>query len=355
MYILLALLLLAILITVHEFGHFVAARLMKIEVREFAIGMGPKIIGWKSKKYETDFSIRAVPLGGFCAFYGEDDTKGESQDDPRAFPKQNVWKRLCVILMGPVMNFVLAFVVGTVFYWVNGVDVATGVDPYITEVMAAGPAYSAGIQAKDVVTEINGVNMLDGTQTTLLETIGDWKEGDAPLKMTILRNGETFETEMTPVWDEDEKKMRIGVIIGGRLRTENKPETFLGGFRDSWNWCVYTSGAMLRALRDLVTKGEGLDQTAGPVGIVSMVSSEVQENGLTAFIGLLMTISINLGLMNLLPIPGLDGSRLVFGVVEVIRRKPVPPEKEAMVHLAGMVVLFGFMIFITFKDVMKLF
>ena len=92
MYILLALLLLAILITVHEFGHFVAARLMKIEVREFAIGMGPKIIGWKSKKYETDFSIRAVPLGGFCAFYGEDDTKGESQDDPRAFPKQNVWK-----------------------------------------------------------------------------------------------------------------------------------------------------------------------------------------------------------------------------------------------------------------------
>ena len=355
MYIILALLLLAILITVHEFGHFLAARAMKIEVREFAIGMGPKLIGWKSKKYETDFSIRAIPLGGFCAFYGEDDAKGESKDDPRAFPKQNVWKRLFVILMGPVMNFVLAFVVGTVFFWVNGVETVTGIDPYIAEVMAAGPAYSAGIQAKDVVTEINGVNMLDGTQTTLLDAIGNWKEGDAPLRMTIRRGEETFETELTPIWDEKEQKMRIGVTVGGKYRVETEPETFLGGFKDSWEWCGYASGTMLRALKDLVTKGEGLDQTAGPVGIVTMVSNEVQENGLRAFIELLMVISINLGLMNLLPIPGLDGSRLVFGLVEVVRRKPVPPEKEAMVHLAGMVVLFGFMIFITFKDIMKLF
>ena len=355
MYIILALLLLAILITVHEFGHFLAARAMKIEVREFAIGMGPKLIGWKSKKYDTDFSIRAIPLGGFCAFYGEDDAKGISKDDPRAFPKQNVWKRLFVILMGPVMNFVLAFVVGTVFFWVNGVETITGIDPYIVDVMAAGPAYSAGIQAKDVVTEINGVNMLDGTETTLLDTIGNWKEGDAPLKMTILRGEETVETELTPVWDEKEQKMRIGVTIGGKYRTETEPETFLGGIKDSWDWCSYASGVMLRALKDLVTTGEGIDQTSGPVGIVSMVSTEVQEEGLRAFIRLLMVISINLGLMNLLPIPGLDGSRLVFGLVEVVRRKPVPPEKEAMVHLAGMAVLFGFMIFITFKDIMKLF
>ena len=116
MYILLAILLLAILITVHEFGHFLAARAMKIEVRQCAVGMGPKLVKWKSKKYETDFSIRAIPLGGFCAFYGEDDTKGVSKDDPRAFPKQNVWKRLFVILMGPMMNFVLAFVLATVFF-----------------------------------------------------------------------------------------------------------------------------------------------------------------------------------------------------------------------------------------------
>ena len=355
MYILLALLLLAILITVHEFGHFLAARSMKIEVREFAIGMGPKLVKWKSRKYETDFSIRAIPLGGFCAFYGEDDPTGASKDDPRAFPKQNVWKRLFVILMGPMMNFVLAFVLATVFFWANGVNVATGIDPYIAEVMAAGPAYSAGLQQGDVVTEVNGRNMLDGTMETLLDTIANWKEGDAPLRMTIRRGEETLETEMTPVWDEQENKMRIGVSIGGVYRTEMQPVSFLGGIENSWRWCASASGAILGAPKDLVTTGKGLDQTSGPVGIVSLVSTEVQEGGLSAFVQLLVLISINLGLMNLLPIPGLDGSRLVFGIVEVIRRKPVPPEKEAMVHLVGMVFLFGLMIFFTFKDIMRLF
>lgn len=355
MYILLALLLLAILVTIHEFGHFLAARLMKIEVREFAVGFGPKLLGRKSRKYGTDFSVRAVPLGGFCAFYGEDDTKGTSRDDPRAFAKQSVWKRLFVILMGPMMNFLLAFVVAAVFYWANGVTVATGVDPYIAGVMAAGPAYSAGMEEGDVVTEVNGANMLDGTMETLLDTIGGWKEGDPPLRMTIRRGEETLRTEMTPVWDEQEKKMRIGVTIGGVYRTEQRRVSFGEGIAESWKLCVNASGAILGALKDLVTTGKGLDQTSGPVGIVSLVSSEVKEGGFSAFIQLLVLISINLGLMNLLPIPGLDGSRLVFGLVEVIRRKPVPPEKEAMVHLVGMVFLFAVMIFFTFKDIMRLF
>ena len=338
MYIILAILLLAILITVHEFGHFLAARAMKIEVREFAIGMGPKLVGWKSRKYETTFAIRAIPIGGYWAF-----------------PKQNVWKRLFVILMGPMMNFVLAFVVATVFYWVSGISVATGVDPYIADVMAAGPANFAGMEPGDRVKEINGRNMLDGTMETLLDTIQNWKEGDEPLKMTVERGDETLHMEMTPIWDETEQKMRIGVTIGGRYRTEMQPVGFFEGFRYSWELCVNASGAILGALKDLVTTGEGFDQTSGPVGIVSIVSSEVKEGGFSAFTQLLVLISINLGLMNLLPIPGLDGSRLVFGIGEVIRRKPVPPEKEAVVHLVGMVVLFGLMIFFTFKDIMKLF
>ena len=355
MYIILAILLLAILITVHEFGHYMAARAMKIEVREFSIGMGPKLFGWKSRKYETTFAVRGIPIGGYCAFYGEDDPTGKSKDDPRAIAKQNVWKRLFVILMGPMMNFVLAFAVATVFYWVSGLSVATGADPYIAEVMAAGPANFAGMQAGDRVTEINGKNMMDGTMDTLLDTIQAWKEGDGPLQMTVERGDETLHMEMTPAWDEAEKKMRIGVTIGGTYRTETQPVSFLDGFRYSWELCVNASGAILGALKDLVTTGEGLDQTAGPVGIVSLVSSEVKEGGFSAFTQLLVLISINLGLMNLLPIPGLDGSRLVFGIVEVIRRKPVPPEKEAVVHLVGMVLLFGLTIFFTFKDIMRLF
>ena len=353
--ILLAVLLLAILIVVHELGHFTAARLMKIDVSEFSVGFGPKLLGWKSKKYETTFAVRAIPLGGYCAFYGEDDTKGITKDDPRAFPNHNIWKRLFTILMGPVMNFVLAFVVAVGFYWIGGINTATGVDPYVSEVTAAGPARSAGLAAGDVIEEINGVNMLDGTVETLTGTIAAWKEGDGPLQMKVRRGEETLELSMTPVWDESEGKMRVGILVGGIYRIENRPTDLIGAVRESADLCWTASGAILNSLKDLVTKGEGLDQTSGPVGIISLVSSEVKAGGLSAFVQLLVLISINLGLMNLLPIPGLDGSRLVFGLIELVRRRPVPPEKEAMVHLVGMVFLFGVMIFFTFRDVTRLF
>lgn len=346
---------LAILVTIHEFGHFLAARLMKIEVREFAVGFGPKLLGWKSRKHGTDFAVRAIPLGGYCAFYGEDDATGASRNDPRAFPNQNVWKRLFVILMGPMMNFVLAFVAATLFFQVSGVSVITGEDPYIAEVMAAGPAYSAGLEPGDRVTEINGRNMMDGTATTLTDTIAAWKEGDPPLRMTILRGEETLQAEITPVFDSQENRMRIGVLVGAVYRTEQQRVTFGGALENSWQLCVNASGAILGALKDLVTTGKGLDQTSGPVGIVSLVSAEVREGGFSAFVQLLVLISINLGLMNLLPIPGLDGSRLVFGLAEVIRGKPVAPEKEAVVHLVGMVFLFGVLIFFTFRDILRLF
>ena len=366
MYILLAILLLAILIVVHEFGHFMAARAMKIDVREFSVGFGPKLAGWKSKKYETTFAVRAVPMGGYCAFYGEDDATGQSKDDPRNFGNHSVWKRMFVILMGPMMNFVLAFAAATVLIWCIGVNVPLEpeqYDPFIQEVMASGPAHDAGLKAGDEVLEINGVNMMDGTMETLLGTISSWKQEDGALKMTIRRNGGTVQTEVTPVWNEEAGKMQIGVYISGYIRTENRPAGFFGGFGEAWRMCTNAGGAILRALKNLVTKGEGLEDTAGPVGIVSMISSQVEGQvqqggagaGASAFVQLLILISINLGLMNLLPIPGLDGSRLVFGLIEAVRGKPVPPQKEAIVHLVGMGLLLTLMIFFTFRDVMRLF
>ena len=355
MYILSAILLLALLIVFHEMGHFWAARLTGIEVTEFSVGFGPKLFGWKSRKYDTVFSVRLIPLGGYCAFFGEDDATGKLKEDPRSFPKQKLWKRMITTMMGPGMNFLLAFTVAIVFYWVSGIQEITGLDPYIAEVMGAGPAYSAGLQAGDVVTEINGRNMLDGTADTLTGTIAGWREGDEPLHLTVRRGEETLQADLTPVWDEEEKKMRIGILVGATYRTETHPVSLWGGVQASWDLCVSASGAILNSLKELVTTGKGLDQTAGPVGIVSLVSTEVKEGGFSAFVQLLVLISINLGLMNLLPIPGLDGSRLVFGLVEWIRRKPVPPEKEAMVHLVGMVFLFGVLIFFTFKDIIRIF
>ncbi len=355
MYIVAAILLLAILIVIHELGHFWAARATGIAVSEFSVGMGPKLLSRKSKKTGTVFSLRAIPIGGFCAFYGEDDPTGEGQKDPRAFARQKLWKRLITIAMGPLMNFVLAFVVAAVFYWVSGVSTAVGVDPYISEVMAAGPAYAAGMEAGDVVESINGQDMLDGTMDTLTGTISSWKDGDAPLEMIVRRGEERLTMHLTPVWDAEEGKMRIGVMIGGVYRLETLPVDLGGAIENSWALCVNASGAILRSLRQLVTTGEGLDQTSGPVGIISMVSSEVETGGFSAFIQLLTLISINLGLMNLLPIPGLDGSRLLFGLIELIRRKPIPPRKEAIIHLAGTALLFAALLFFTFKDIMRLF
>ena len=355
LYILAALLLLAILIVVHEQGHFWAARWMKIDVREFAVGFGPKLLGWKSRKYETTFAIRAIPLGGYCSLYGEDDVEGAAKEDPRAFPNQKVWKRLFVILMGPMMNFVLAFVLATGFYWANGISTVTGVDPFIQAVNAAGPAYDAGLQAGDVISEINGKNMLDGTTETLLNAISDYREGDPAMQITVLRGGETLHLEMTPAWNPEEERMMVGVTISARYRLDTEKTTLIGAAGASAELCWRASGLILDALKRLVTTGEGFEETSGPVGIISIVSTEVAAGGFQAFLEMLISISINLGLMNLLPIPGLDGSRIVFGLIEAVRGKPVPPEKEAMVHMAGMVLLLGLMAVLTLKDVMRLF
>lgn len=355
MYVLIALLLLGILITVHEAGHFMAARLTGIDVSEFAIGMGPKLLSWKSKKYDTQFSLRLIPVGGFCAFYGEDDVEGKHTADSRAYNNQAVWKRILTVAMGPLMNFVLAFVVTLLFYWIGGLNVATGVDPFIQQVNAAGPAYDAGLQDGDVIESINGVNMLDGTMETLMNTIGAYREGDEPLQAVIHRGDTTFETELTPIWNDTEGRALIGVTLNGLYRYETRPCSFLEAAAESWDTCVYAGGVIITALKDLVTTGEGLDQTSGPVGVVSMVSQQVAVGGFETFLNYLVVISINLGIMNLLPIPGLDGSRLIFLIIEAIRRKPVAPQKEAMVHLIGMLFLFAVMIFFTFKDIMRLF
>ena len=354
LFILLALLLLAILIVVHEMGHFWAARWMHIDVAEFAVGFWPKIFGWKSRKYETTFAIRAIPLGGYCSFYGEDSLEKLSKDDPRLFPNHSVWKRLFVILMGPMMNFVLAFVLAAGFYLVSGISTVTGVDPYIMDVNAAGPAWDAGLQAGDIITSINGKNMLDGTTETLLGTIAGYRQGDPAMQVTVKRGEEELQLELTPAWNEEEERMMVGVTVGGQYRLETEKTNLPGAIAASAQMCWRASGLILNALKNLVTTGEGIENTSGPVGIISIVSTEVRTGGFQAFLEMLISISINLGLMNLLPIPGLDGSRLIFGIIEVIRGKPVPPEKEAIVHTAGMVLLLGLMAVLTFKDILKL-
>ena len=354
-YLLIALLLLGILITIHEFGHFITARLCGIAVREYAIGMGPKLISRTSKKTGTVFSLRALPLGGFCSFYGEDDIEGKEQEDPRAFGKAAVWKRMLTVLMGPGMNFLLAFVVLFLWFAIGGVQTATEVQPFIISVDAEGPAAESGLQEGDLLLRVNGETAGGASLDGVMAIITAWKEGDAPLALDVQRGDEELTLKMTPFYDEELGRYRVGVTLGGRvIGTERTAVSIGDALRYSWDNCVYAGGTILRALRALVTTGEGLDQTSGPIGVVSLVSEEVRAGGFEAFLNLLVVISINLGIMNLLPIPGLDGSRFLFLVLEAIRRKPLPAKREAMVNMVGMALLLALMVFFTYKDIAKL-
>ena len=349
LYVLLAILLLGILIMVHEFGHFAVARLCGIAVKEFSLGFGPVIWQHKSKKSDTTFSIRPIPMGGYCMFYGDtdDDPNGSTKDDPRNYNKAPVWKRMLSVLAGPGMNFVLAFVVAIALMGVYG---AVATTPVVQEVEAGMPAAEAGLQAGDIFVRVNQTEVENGTVQDVSNAIGA-DASSAPVEITVLRDGQEQTFTVTPQYDSELERYRVGVTIAQGY--EKMPASSI--LPSAWSLCKHASVAIVESLGKLFTTGEGLNDAAGPVGVVSLVAQQTQQGGLEIYLYLLVIISINLGLMNLIPIPGLDGSRLIFMLIEAIRRKPVNQKIEAGVHLCGYVLLFGLMIFFTFKDVLRLF
>lgn len=349
LYVLLAILLLGILIMVHEFGHFAVARLCGIAVKEFSLGFGPVIWQHKSKKSDTTFSIRPIPMGGYCMFYGDtdDDPSGSTKDDPRNYNKAPVWKRMLSVLAGPGMNFVLAFVVAIALMGVYG---AVATTPVVQEVEAGMPAAEAGLQAGDIFVRVNQTEVENGTVQDVSNAIGA-DASSAPVEITVLRDGQEQTFTVTPQYDSELERYRVGVTIAQGY--EKMPASSI--LPSAWSLCKQASVAIVESLGKLFTTGEGLNDAAGPVGVVSLVAQQTQQGGLEIYLYLLVIISINLGLMNLIPIPGLDGSRLIFMLIEAIRRKPVNQKIEAGVHLCGYVLLFGIMIFFTFKDVLRLF
>lgn len=349
LYVLLAILLLGILIMVHEFGHFAVARLCGIAVKEFSLGFGPVIWQHKSKKSDTTFSIRPIPMGGYCMFYGDtdDDPNDSTKDDPRNYNKAPVWKRMLSVLAGPGMNFVLAFVVAIALMGVYG---AVATTPVVQEVEAGMPAAEAGLQAGDIFVRVNQTEVENGTVQDVSNAIGA-DASSAPVEITVLRDGQEQTFTVTPQYDSELERYRVGVTIAQGY--EKMPASSI--LPSAWSLCKQASVAIVESLGKLFTTGEGLNDAAGPVGVVSLVAQQTQQGGFEIYLYLLVILSINLGLMNLIPIPGLDGSRLIFMLIEAIRRKPVNQKIEAGVHLCGYVLLFGIMIFFTFKDVLRLF
>ena len=366
-YVLAAIVMLGVMVTVHEAGHFFAARLTGIPVKEFSIGMGPKLLSWKRKKHETQFSIRLIPAGGYCMFYGEDDTEGkEAKEDPRAIGKFAPWRRMVTIFMGPAMNFVLALIVAAALFGVMGEDNGYFVAPKVLSVDAGSPADQAGILPGDSIETVNGQSAVgiteDGTAWNLTVLVNSYQEGGEPLTLGVRRGEELLSIQIAPKFSETEKRYLMGVGLNPGYVPVYTAVSLPRAVQLGADYCVRAAGAIIEALRNLVTTGAGLEQTSGPVGIVKLIAEETEksaaESALDAFVTygrLLVLISVNLGLFNLIPIPGLDGSRLVFLLIEAIRRKPVPQKVEAYVHTAGYVLLFGFMIVMTCKDVLNIF
>lgn len=344
LFVLLAILLLGILITVHELGHYLSARALKIAVKEFSVGFGPKLWQRKSAKTDTMYSLRSIPLGGYCAFYDED-TETLPAEDPRRYNAAAAWKRMIVVIAGATMNILLAFLLAIVLHLSYS---ALPVQPYITDVEPGTPAYTAGIQPGDRIVAVEGQAIAEGDINALSAAIETLAEGEA-VTLTLQRGEDTVTVSVIPLYSEAEGRPLIGVgLRAGERLTAGQ------AVQGAWDSCVYASTLILKSLGQLIFHGEGAQDISGPVGVVQVIAEQTRSGGLYMYLNLAILISINLGLINLLPIPGLDGSRFLFLIAEAIRRKPVNRRVEGTIHMIGFMLLFGLLILFTFRDIARI-
>ena len=342
--IVLAVILLSLIIFVHELGHFLLAKKNGIRVKEFAIGMGPKIIAKEVKG--TRYALKWIPFGGACVM-GEEDIDDISEG---SFNSKPVWARISVIAAGPIFNFLLAFAFSVIIIGIVGYEPAT-----IGRISEGFPAEEAGLQVGDTITKINGKRIVIYSDITMQQWFTPLTK-DSELEVSYKRDGKEYTTQLGTKQAEDGRY--IMGLSGVRNEKANVGQALKYGMYNVKFWIEVS----VRSLQQLVTGKAGVDDLAGPIGIVNVVDDTYQstkdEGVLIVVLNMLniaTLLSANLGVMNLLPIPAMDGGRLVFLFLEAIRRKRIPTEKEGMVHLAGMVVLFILMIVILFNDVRKLF
>ncbi len=333
-----------VLVTTHELGHFLIAKANGIRVLEFFVGMGPVL--WKKKKGETTYSIRLLPIGGACVFEGEDVHDQDSEFDERSFPNANVWARIAVLFAGPFFNFITAMIIAIIV-----VANSTWAFPVVSGLTEDSAAAEAGLQEGDTIISVDGERIHLSSEVTL---ISQFSTG-GPMKIVYERDGEQHVTELIPRYDEEAGRYFMGIYIGKYERV-SAAQVIPYAFYD----VLYYFKATYRSLALLVQGRLSLGDVSGPVGMVKIVDDTyeaVSPYGLSSVVltmlELVILLSVNLGVMNLLPFPALDGGRLIFQFIEVVRGKPVPREKEGMVHLVGMVILLAFMVVVVFSDISK--
>jgi len=327
------------LILVHEFGHYISARIFKVAINEFAIGMGPKLIYWTSKKTGIAYSVRLFPIGGYVSMVGED---GES-DIEGALSSKPKWQRFIVLFAGSFMNLLFGFIF-MISYVLSapaiGSTVVAGFVPEATSV-------EAGLQAEDEVISVNGrrVHIL----YELNYAIADCE--DKPATLEVMRNGEKVTLDNVRFPSDDS----AGVVFGSRdFLVYTQEKSFANVCYHAYYQSVSTVRLVWDSIIDLITGRYGVEAVSGPVGTAEVIG-EAASYGISSFLMIFSLLAINLGVMNLLPLPALDGGRILFLLIEAIRRKPVKPEVEGIINFVGIILLFGLMILITFKDIVGLF
>ena len=342
----------SILVLIHEFGHFIACKAFNVYTSEFSIGMGPKIFG--KKFIETEFTIRALPIGGFVAIAGDSENALESKVD-KVIPFERTikgianWKKLIIMLAGVTMNFIFAIIImaGILMYSGNYV---LDTEPIVADVLMDSPAYNAGLKANDKIIK---VEFEDGRiiKPKSFEDILSFTAGYAnQITYTIERKDAVKSFSMTPKFIEDGQYYSSGIMLPKR---EVVDVTISNSLYYSCDYLINLTKNTIISLGHMIS-GKGLEQVSGPVGIFQ-VTAEAASLGLITYINFIALLSLNLGIFNLLPLPILDGGRVVITLVEMIIRKPVNEKIQNVMMSISMLLLLALMIFVTFKDVMKLF
>lgn len=330
-----AILIFSVIIFVHELGHFLAARAFGVNVLEFALGMGPAI--FKKQGKNTLYSIRAIPMGGFCKMEGEDEDTGSEGD----FSTKKPLPKIIVLAAGAFMNVVLGFIIVCIIVTSSAFQ-SGGMPSTIVKEVNPNASAAAFLKPGDKIVEVNGkrVNIQRDISFTLQNSQSD------SYTLTYERDGKRYTDSFTPYMDET-----AGKVVGFTIDPEEI--SFFNIVHEGFFQTIWMVKLVFVSLGMLFGGEVGLDQMSGPVGVVSAMNA-VAQSGLLNFLFFAAFLTVNIGVMNLLPLPALDGGRIVFALFELIFRKPVPPEKEGFVHAIGFALLIALMVFVTWNDIMRL-
>ncbi len=331
-----AVLVFIVLIIIHEFGHFIAAKLMGVRVNEFAVGFGPKLF---AKQWgETTYKVNLIPLGGYCAMEGED----EESTDEKAFCKKAAWRRFIIVVAGALFNLILGVILVAISLAPGKYFATTTVSQFAEDAVSVNSGLSVGDKILSVDTRrIYTTYDLSYAFTGITDGVVD---------ITVLRDGKKVQLDNVQFKTETLDGMDY---IAVDFWVQPQEKTFINYIKQTAKTTLSYARVVWFSLIDLIGGRFGLNAVSGPVGVTAAIGSAAKTNLLNLF-PIMALITINLGIFNLLPIPALDGGRLLFILFEMIFKKPVPPKFEGVVHTVGFVLLFGLMILVTFKDIWKL-